>query len=29
MYRPQAMEIILRGESVLRLKGKDDTDDWR
>ncbi|KAL0952771.1 hypothetical protein HGRIS_006999 [Hohenbuehelia grisea] len=27
-YRPHSMEIILRGESVLRLKGKDTNENW-
>ncbi|KAF8125900.1 hypothetical protein K438DRAFT_2001766 [Mycena galopus ATCC 62051] len=26
MYRPRSMEIVLRGESVLRLKSKDNKD---
>jgi len=28
MYRPRSMEIILRGESVLRLQGKEEKDNW-
>ncbi|KAF7343262.1 hypothetical protein MVEN_01758100 [Mycena venus] len=28
MYRPRSMEIILRGESVLRLKRKNDKENW-
>ncbi|KAJ7027386.1 hypothetical protein C8F04DRAFT_965258 [Mycena alexandri] len=28
MYRPRSMEITLRGESVLRLQGKEEKDNW-
>ncbi|KAJ7731993.1 hypothetical protein B0H16DRAFT_1582407 [Mycena metata] len=27
-YRPRSMEIMLRGESVLRLQGKEEKENW-
>ncbi|KAJ7337547.1 hypothetical protein DFH08DRAFT_939037 [Mycena albidolilacea] len=27
-YSPRSMEIILRGEALLRLKGKEDKENW-